>query len=102
MRTCPECGSKFKAKRGTRRCHPCAFARWEAQLQIGAQVHRAIRVGTLVRKPCEVCGAAKTDAHHDDYSKPLAVRWLCRRHHQQHHGRLWRTGAAQPSIGQGA
>lgn len=41
----------------------------------------------LRRGPCEVCGAEKTDGHHDDYSKPLDVRWLCRLHHMEiHHG----------------
>lgn len=47
--------------------------------------YRAIRDGVLIRKPCEVCGAKKVDAHHDDYERPLSVRWLCRRHHNQHH-----------------
>lgn len=47
-------------------------------------VHRAIRDGVIAPCPCEVCGA-KAEAHHDDYSKPLDVRWLCRRHHAQFH-----------------
>lgn len=38
----------------------------------------------LIRQPCEVCGA-KADGHHDDYSKPLQVRWLCRKHHREVH-----------------
>lgn len=54
----------------------------------------AIRSGALIRKPCEVCGAIKTEAHHDDYSKPLDVRWLCRKHHLEHHGKVQRAQAA--------
>lgn len=45
-----------------------------------------IRKGFLIPKPCEVCGTnIDIDAHHDDYSKPLDVRWLCRTHHNEHH-----------------
>ena len=55
-------------------------------------VHNAIRDGRLVREPCEVCGAEKSDAHHDDYSQPLAVRWLCRKHHGEQHRRYVATG----------
>lgn len=45
-------------------------------------VARAIRSGKLIRQPCEVCGE-KAQAHHDDYSKPLDVRWLCFKHHRE-------------------
>lgn len=49
-------------------------------------VYRAIKRGQLVRLPCEACGdTKKTDAHHDDYSKPLDIRWLCRSCHLRHH-----------------
>lgn len=48
---------------------------------------RAINSGKIVRGPCEVCGATKVDAHHDDYGQPLAVRWLCRAHHNEHHAK---------------
>lgn len=54
-------------------------------------VQRALKSGALLKKPCEVCGAVEgdgvlIDAHHDDYSQPLAVRWLCRQHHIRLHG----------------
>ena len=41
--------------------------------------------GDLTAKPCEICGAEKTVAHHDDYAKPLDVRWLCQAHHLEWH-----------------
>lgn len=45
----------------------------------------AIRRGELVRKPCEICGHLKVDAHHHDYNKPFEVIWLCREHHGMAH-----------------
>ena len=48
-------------------------------------VGNAIRDGRLTRQPCEVCGHPKAQAHHDDYSQPLNVRWLCTTHHAEHH-----------------
>lgn len=49
-------------------------------------VNNAIRSGNLHKEPCEVCGTTeKVHAHHDDYDKPLNVRWLCAAHHSQWH-----------------
>ena len=39
-------------------------------------VQYRIRKGLMKRGPCERCGSEKTQAHHDDYSKRLEVRWL--------------------------
>lgn len=55
--------------------------KWRAQ----KKVQYAVRYGHLQKKPCEVCGEVRVDAHHDDYSKPLQVRWLCRKHHKAEH-----------------
>lgn len=52
-------------------------ARWRAR--------RAIKSGRLKPLPCEICGANEVHAHHDDYSRPLDVRWLCPTHHREHH-----------------
>lgn len=50
-------------------------------------VRNAIRRGDIKRQPCEVCGAIRVQAHHDDYSRPLDVRWLCPVHHAEHHAK---------------
>jgi hypothetical protein len=45
----------------------------------------AVRNGDLVKQPCFVCGSKKSEGHHEDYSKPLVVLWLCKTHHMQRH-----------------
>jgi ribosomal protein S27AE len=52
------------------------------------QVTISLRNGTLIQQPCEQCGAKRTHAHHDDYTKPLKVRWLCPICHKQEHGEV--------------
>lgn len=50
-------------------------------------VRTAIQSGLMVRQPCQVCNTSPAEAHHDDYSKPLNVRWLCHKHHAEHHAK---------------
>jgi DNA repair exonuclease SbcCD ATPase subunit len=51
-------------------------------------VANAIRDGKLQRKPCSVCGKIWSQAHHEDYSKPLEVIWLCNKHHHDRHVKI--------------
>ena len=38
--------------------------------------------------PCEKCGSEiNIQAHHTDYSKPLKITWLCRKHHYEWHSK---------------
>ena len=39
------------------------------------------RRGQIKQEPCEVCGSEDSQAHHDDYTRRLDVRWLCPTHH---------------------
>lgn len=58
----------------------------EAKYKAHTKVNNAIRSGELNPEPCEMCGISETvHAHHDDYAKPLNVRWLCAKHHRQWH-----------------
>jgi hypothetical protein len=49
------------------------------------KVTYAIRTGVLIPQPCEICGCQDVQAHHEDYSKPLDVKWLCVKHHKLVH-----------------
>jgi hypothetical protein len=64
-------------------------AAWAARNRVKRLAHqsvtRAVRAGRLIRLACEVCGNIKAQAHHDDYGKPLEVRWLCTAHHAEWH-----------------
>jgi len=49
-------------------------------------VGNAVRDGKIVKGSCVLCGVAKNvDAHHDDYTAPLDVTWLCRKCHGATH-----------------
>ncbi len=58
----------------------------------------AIRQGLLEIGPCENCGLEHVEglprrpieAHHEDYGRPLEVRWLCRACHTKTHGLIQR------------
>jgi len=56
-------------------------------------VEKAVKKGVLVPEPCETCGdnpkgsdgRRMVQGHHDDYTKPLEVRWLCQPCHHEWH-----------------
>ena len=60
--------------------------RWEAGVQ--RLVNRAKKLSILIAQPCQVCGKPNAFAHHDDYDKPLEVKWLCNYHHSEYHRNL--------------
>lgn len=54
-------------------------------------VYKHIMRGKMIRgSKCESCGMeeGKMEAHHDDYNKPLEVRWLCKICHRHEHNKL--------------
>ncbi len=53
------------------------------------QVKESLLYGRLTKGPCEHADSncrGRIEAHHDDYSRPLEVRWLCHAHHRHLHG----------------
>lgn len=64
---------------------------WQEQNRFKRNVHckvfRAVDAGKLHRPgACSQCGKnCKPEAHHEDYSRPLDVTWLCRQCHREMH-----------------
>lgn len=78
----------YNTERGRQFTYANIKAYWKRYPQkraVHIMVSNAIRDGRLIRGPCEMCGAEKVQAHHDDYDKPLKVRWFCRSCHVAHH-----------------
>lgn len=67
-------------------------ARWSDRNPKARWAHSALRSalkrGLIAKEPCERCGATEVDGHHEDYDRPMVVRWLCRKDHKQEHARL--------------
>jgi len=75
-------GAKRRYEKLHRSRHP---ERYRAR----AAVRNAVRDGHLIKQPCETCATTlNVQAHHEDYSRPLDVRWLCRGCHHKEHGHL--------------
>lgn len=100
-RPCSNCGAD-RDRKGQRYCRACHAAYMRANRPTLAemspeaykkQIARAytrvyIRRGKIEWNLCEMCGDPYSEVHHDDYSKPLHVRWLCRPCHLKHHAQV--------------
>jgi transposase-like protein len=64
----------------------------EEKQQARQATSSAIRSGRLVRQPCEMGCSERAEAHHEDYAKPLEIRWLCRACHRVRHKEMGGTG----------
>ena len=63
-------------------------------------VHHALEFGQLIRSPfCELClMTGRIESHHEDYSRPLEVVWLCHFCHRVLEGRKpksWKREVSQ-------
>lgn len=86
---CMECYSKYRSEKMPKEEQPAygsGLPEKEREKRIKARTifHHYMRDNNLERQPCEICGEI-AEAHHDDYDKPLEVRWLCTKHHKEWH-----------------
>lgn len=59
-------------------------------------VENRLKAGTIKRRRCEICGSKTVHAHHEDYSKPDKINWLCPQHHKDRHKKKGRTSQSAP------
>ncbi len=81
----PQTGRRYsEAARRWRDRHP---AKAKAHVPVWDALRTALRNGSVIRPgSCEDCGiACVPHGHHDDYAKPLDVRWLCAKCHAAVH-----------------
>jgi len=62
------------------------------------KAHSAFRKGLILKQDCSVCGCAKSEMHHPDYSKPLDIIWLCPKHHKRLHAEIKLKMASKRAI----
>ena len=100
---CSKCGevkSEFlfsiKSDRGIRnnQCRMCEYSARDARRKANlhkdnakSKANQAVKAGLLVNPLwCEECDEYKPlQKHHDDYDKPLEVKWLCQKCHSRLH-----------------
>lgn len=60
---------------------------WRLNNPLKNKAHKTVfvelRAGRIKKETC-FCGEQKVEAHHEDYSKPLHIIWLCKKHHTEY------------------
>lgn len=93
-----EYGKTTDGREAARKAQHMYLERYPEKRAANVQFGNALRDGKIARQPCESCGEERAQGHHDDYSKPLEVRWLCVKCHASHH-RAERRAAEAHSAG---
>jgi hypothetical protein len=96
MKQCSRCGIEHNRKnqRYCLTCHAANMRTWRASHPMTEEqrlkdisrsyANTYLKRGKIAPEPCVFCGA-KAQMHHPDYSKPLEIIWLCRKHHLRLH-----------------
>lgn len=96
-RACPKCGIwHWRSHAYCERCFADYMAEWRyrrplvsleeiEKIRVRGIARQAVKKGLIPRLPCKDCGHEPAQMHHEDYSRPLEVVWLCRSCHTLRH-----------------
>jgi hypothetical protein len=78
----PHVKERENQRRAAWRADPANKDKYEARTIL----NNALKLGKIHKRPCEECSSTEwVDGHHEDYSRPLEVTWLCRSCHGKRH-----------------
>jgi len=80
---CKTCFAEYS--RRTRPKHRDLPPDQKARANARSKAHTYLARGKLRRSACVDCGDPASQMHHEDYSQPLQVTWLCRPCHKERH-----------------
>lgn len=86
QRYCLKCHNYYMKQ--TRKKHSELTEEQRMKANCRSYLHVYIKRGKIIKQPCKICGDLNVQAHHNDYSKPLEVEWLCPTHHIEEHKKL--------------
>lgn len=93
-RLCPKCGDE--SLRNHAYCRACKN-QWARQyiknlpeaerikIDARAKLNFQVKRGLITKQPCEICDSTNVQAHHEDYTRPYDVHWLCVSCHSTFH-----------------
>ena len=82
QRYCKKCHAEWMRKFRPKHRELKDGARKKANARSYANVY--LKRGIIKKQPCYICGSP-AQMHHEDYSKPLEIIWICRKHHLELH-----------------
>jgi hypothetical protein len=80
----PEFLSKWKIRK--RRAQKDPFS--EIRKQTRHKTRQLVIEGKIKKKNCLICDSKEVIAHHEDYSNPFNIIWLCEKHHKEYHQKI--------------
>lgn len=80
-RYCLSCSNTYM--RNTRPKHSQLTDIQRKKANARAYLNTYVKRGKVIKGVCIKCGACEVEGHHEDYTKPLEVIWLCKLHHME-------------------